>query len=150
MKDSREKELDQEYEELLQELRVTIPGVEVLFAFLLILPFSNSFSQVSGVERGVYLSCFIFAAVSSILLIAPSAFHRLRWRQHDKEAVLRISNRLAVAGTVSLALAISAAVYLVTSFVYQTTLAALTTGFVAALICIIWYAMPLRRAHKQS
>ncbi|HVL81666.1 MAG TPA: DUF6328 family protein [Actinomycetota bacterium] len=143
-----ERELDQEYEELLQELRVSMPGLQVLFAFLLILPFSDNFESVSAVERGVYFAAFLSAGIASPLLIGPSVMHRLRWRQHDKEGVLRISSRLAIAGAVFLALAIACSVYLVTSFVYATALAAVTTAVVAVITVSIWFVLPLVRARR--
>ncbi len=84
--------------ELLNELRIVLPGVQVLFAFLLAVPFANGFPKLDRHDRHVYFVAFIATALSTVLLIAPSSFHRLRWRQHDKERLLQISNRLALPG----------------------------------------------------
>ena len=93
-----EHDLDRELIELLNELRVALPGVQVLFAFLLIVPFSNGWDQVTEVQRYVYFVAFLCAAISSAFLIAPSTYHRLRWREGDKEHMLVTANRLAIAG----------------------------------------------------
>ena len=92
-------DLDRELIELLNELRVVLPGVQVLFAFLLAVPFSSGWTRVTDLQRDVFFLAFICTAAASILLIAPSAYHRLRWREGDKEQMLRTSNRLAIAGT---------------------------------------------------
>src|SRR5437762_4910954 len=89
---------DRELIELLNELRVALPGVQVLFAFLLAVPFANSFPKLSAVDRDVFFAAFVAAALSTVLLIAPSSYHRLRWRQHDKERMLVISNALTISG----------------------------------------------------
>ena len=90
--------LNRELIELLNELRVALPGVQVLFAFLLIVPFSQGFSSVSPQQRYVYFATLVCTGVSAALLIAPSSHHRLLWRQHVKEERLRAANRLAVGG----------------------------------------------------
>ena len=97
-------DLDRELIELLNELRVALPGVQVLFAFLLAVPFANGWERVTDLQRDVFFLAFIATAAASILLIAPSSYHLLRWREGDKEQMLRTSNRLAIAGTVFLAL----------------------------------------------
>src|SRR5256885_16323521 len=101
-------DLDRELIELLNELRVVLPGVQVLFAFLLAVPFANGWARVTDLQRDVFFVAFIATAVASILLIAPSSYHRLRWREGDKEHMLETSNRLAIAGTVFLALGMTA------------------------------------------
>src|SRR5881394_1531035 len=90
---------DRELIELLNELRVVLPGVQVLFAFLLAVPFANGWTRVTDLQRDVFFVAFLCTAAASILLIAPSAYHRLRWREGDKEQMLETSNRLAIAGT---------------------------------------------------
>src|SRR4249919_1266533 len=97
--------------ELLNELRVALPGVQVLFAFLLAVPFASGFPKLSPTGRDLYFTAFIATALSSVLLIAPSSYHRLRWRQHDKERMLIISNALTIAGLFSLAVAITCVVF---------------------------------------
>ena len=95
-------DLDRELIELLNELRVALPGVQVLFAFLLAVPFANGWTRVTDLQRDVFFVAFLAAATSTILLIAPSAHHRLRWREGDKERILQRANDLAIAGTVFL------------------------------------------------
>jgi hypothetical protein len=106
--------VNRELIELLNELRVVLPGVQVLFAFLLSLPFLTRFDELTAAQRGVYFVSFICAAAAIALLITPSAYHRLRFRQHDKERMLFTSNRLVIAGTVFLAISLVWAIYVVT------------------------------------
>jgi hypothetical protein len=138
-------DLDRELIELLNELRVALPGVQVLFAFLLIVPFSQGYSKMSDFQKDIYVAALMFAALASILLIAPSAFHRLQWRQHDKEWLLATSNRLAIAGTVFLALGMTAAVLLITDFVLGRGWSAVLVAAIAAAFAWFWYGWPLLR-----
>jgi hypothetical protein len=140
-----ESDLDRELIELLNELRVTLPGVQVLFGFLLIAPFSQTFGDVNDVQKFAYLAALTFTALGSVLLIAPTPYHRIRFRERDKEAMLRISNRLAIAGTVCLALGISCALFVVTDFLFSSTVAILITALVAGSVAVLWYALPLAR-----
>jgi membrane protein YdbS with pleckstrin-like domain len=143
--ESKDERLDRELLELLNELRVALPGVQMLFGFLLALPFSVGFEHVSAADRRAYFVSFLAAAAASIFLIAPSAYHRLMWRQRDKEHLLRISNGMAIAGTACLAIAVSTAVYVVTSALYSSAFAASTAAVVAAATVVAWYALPLVR-----
>jgi hypothetical protein len=138
-------DLDRELIELLNELRVTLPGVQVLFAFLLIAPFSQRFEDVNDLQKYAYLAALTFTALGSALLIAPTPYHRIRFRDRDKEAMLRIANRLALAGTVCVALGISCALFFVTDFLFRSPVPALLTGLVAGTIAVCWYALPLYR-----
>jgi predicted neutral ceramidase superfamily lipid hydrolase len=138
-------DLDRELIELLNELRVALPGVQVLFAFLLTVPFSQRFATVTSLQRSVYFASFICAALASAFLIAPSAYHRLRFRESDKEQMLLTSNRFAVVGMGFLALAITGVVYVVTDQLYDEPVAAGVTAAVAGLICWLWYGLPLSR-----
>jgi len=137
--------LDRELIELLNELRIALPGVQVLFAFLLILPFSNGFSKVSETERIVYFAAVLCTMLSTALLIAPTTYHRLRFRDRDKERLIRISNRLAIAGTVLLAAAMSCAIYLISEFVFNQWVGLAATAFTAVTFAWFWYALPLSR-----
>ena len=134
--------LDRELIELLNELRVVLPGVQVLFAFLLIVPFSNGWNRVTETQRDVFFIAFLCAALASILLIAPSTYHRLRWRAHDKEQMLRTANRLAIAGTVFLALGMTATVFLITDVLFAGPAAAGTTAGLAGAFAWFWYGLP--------
>jgi hypothetical protein len=143
--ESTDERLDRELIELLNELRVALPGVQMLFGFLLALPFSVGFEHTSGTDRRVYFASFLAAAAASVLLIAPSAYHRLMWRQRDKERLLRTANALAIGGMTCLAVAVSAAVYVVTSALYSPGAAAATAGGVAVATAGCWYGLPLAR-----
>ena len=137
---------DRELIELLNELRVALPGVQVLFAFLLTVPFANGFPRLSRFDRDIYFVAFIATAVSTVLLIAPSSYHRLRWRQHDKERMLVVSNILTIAGLAALAVAITATVFMITDFVFDRAWASTFTAIVAALFLVFWYGLPLAAA----
>ena len=108
---------DRNFIELLNELRVVGIGVQVLFGFLLALPFTNRFTRLDPAQRGVYLATVTLAALSIALLVAPVAYHRLLFRRHEKESLVRVTNMLAIAGLVTVGLAVSCAVLLVVSFV---------------------------------
>src|SRR5688500_9748864 len=111
-----ESKQDRELIELLNELRVALPGVQVLFAFLLVVPFSQGFVKVTASQKGVFFAAFLCTTAAALLLIAPTTYHRLRWRAHDKEQILSTSNKLVIVGMVFLALAMSCVVYFITSF----------------------------------
>ncbi|HEX2496139.1 MAG TPA: DUF6328 family protein [Gaiellaceae bacterium] len=139
-------DLDRELIELLNELRVVLPGVQVLFAFLLTVPFTNRFQRITETQEQIFFGTFLLTMVSTGLLIAPSAYHRLRWRQHDKERMLRTSNRLAITGMAFLALALSGAVWLVTDLTFDSGAAVgLVTAATAAFLFWFWYGLPLTR-----
>jgi Family of unknown function (DUF6328) len=147
--ESKEEKLNRELIELLNELRVALPGVQILFAFLLTVPFTQRFARATDLQRDVYFFTFLCAAASTALLIAPSAYHRLTWRQHDKEHLLTISNRLVIAGMAFLAIAMSSTVFVVTDVLFEATAAALFAGATAAFYASFWYVMPLvRRARS--
>jgi amino acid transporter len=135
--------LDRELTELLQELRVMLPGVQVLLAFLLIAPFQQRFAQLPGSLRNAFFASIACATLATALLIAPSAHHRLRWRARDKERLVRIGNQLALWGTVFLAAAIVLAVYVVTNVLYVSQLALLAAGVAVVVFGWIWYGLPL-------
>jgi hypothetical protein len=134
---------DRELIELLNELRVALPGVQVLFAFLLAVPFAQGWRKVNGFQKDVFFVAFLAAAVASALLIAPSAYHRLRWRVEDKGRIVRISNRLTIAGLFCLAVSIDACVLLVTDYIFGGTKAVATTVAVGAVFAALWYGLAL-------
>jgi hypothetical protein len=143
--ETKEEKLNRELIELLNELRVALPGVQILFAFLLTVPFTQRFAQATELQRDMYFFTFLCAAASTALLIAPSAYHRLTWRQHDKEHLLNVSNGLSIAGTVFLAVAMSSTVFVVTDVLFEATAAALVAGATAAFYAGFWYVLPLVR-----
>ena len=148
MPESAEERQNRELIELLNELRVALPGVQVLFAFLLAVPFANGFPKLNGTPRDVFFAAFLATALSPVLLIAPSSYHRLRWRQHDKERMLVVSNALTIAGLFFLAVAITCAVYVITDFLFQRTWASLFTALVGAAFLALWYGLPLAAAMR--
>ena len=146
MAEQKSKEdLDRELIELLNELRVTLPGVQVLFAFLLIVPFSQRFETINDLQKYAYLAALTFTALGSALLIAPTPYHRISFRDEDKDAMLRLANQLALAGTLCVAIAMCCALFLVTDFLFTSPVPALLTALVAGVIVTFWYALPLER-----
>jgi hypothetical protein len=134
---------DRELIELLNELRVALPGVQVLFAFLLAVPFAQGWKNVTEFQRDVFFIAFLATAVSSALLIAPSSYHRLRWRAEDKGRIVRISNRLTIAGLFALLVAIASVVLLVTDYILDKTSAIAATAAIATVFVVLWYGLPL-------
>ena len=143
--ESRSERLNRELIELLNELRVALPGVQVLFAFLLTLPFTGEFGRLSEFEQDVYFATFCSTIVATASLMTPTAYHRLRWRRRDKESMLRTSNRAAVAGLAFLMVAIGGSAFLIADIVFGTTGAAITVVVTAALIAGLWFVLPLTR-----
>lgn len=148
--ESKEERRDRELIELLNELRVALPGVQVLFAFLLAVPFTQRFAQVTELQKSVYFASVLLTAVATAFLIAPTTYHRLRWRQRDKERMLVTSNRLSIAGTVFLALAMIAVVFLITDVLYGGWLVGVVTAVVATLFAWFWYGLPLVRRAEDA
>ena len=142
--DSKER-ADRELIELLNELRVVLPGVQVLFAFLLIVPFSPGFDEVTSTQRAVYFGSFVATAVATALLIAPSAYHRIHFRAGERERMLPSANRMAITGTVFLAIAMIGVVFLITDLLYDMLPASITTGLVAGWFIWFWYGLPVMR-----
>ena len=142
------KDLDRELIELLNELRIALPGVQVLFAFLLIVPFSKGWVNVTEFQKEVYYAAFLCAALASIFLIAPSVQHRLLFRRGEKEHILLAANRLAITGTVFLAAGIGATVLLITDVLFSTGWAALATALIGGGVAWFWYGLPLLRLNR--
>jgi hypothetical protein len=142
--------LDRNLEELLQELRVAIPGVQVLFAFLLVAPFNQRFASITTGQERIYLVALLCAGVATAFLVAPAALHRATFRLQDKPFIVRWGNRLAVAGLGFLAVAMTAAIGLVTDVVYASDTAVICTTLVGATFLLLWFVGPLRRRLEQS
>ena len=138
-------ELDKEWIELLNELRVVLPGVQVLFAFLLAAPFSQRFGSVTDVQKDAYFLSLLSTTISAGLMTAPTTFHRLRWRHGDKEKMLGIMNRLTIAGGVFLALAMTAAFFVITDIIFGGVVAIAWTTSVSLLLFGLWYGLALKR-----
>jgi Family of unknown function (DUF6328) len=131
--------------ELLQELRVAGLGVQVLFGFLLSIPFSNGFAKLNPAQHGLYVTTLVLSATATALLLAPVAYHRLVFRRHQKEQLVTDANILAILGLAAVGLAVSAAVLLVVSFVDRGATVALVALFVVCLFAVLWFVLPLAR-----
>jgi hypothetical protein len=136
---------DRNLAELLQELRVAGLGVQVLFGFLLSLPFTSRFTRLSHGQRDLYLATLVLSALATALLLGPVAYHRLVFRRGMKESLVRTASVMAIGGLAVVGLAVSAAVLLVTGFVASEVPAVLITVFVAGVFAIVWFAFPLTR-----
>ncbi|MEA2478809.1 MAG: hypothetical protein QOJ07_731 [Thermoleophilaceae bacterium] len=149
--ETEKERLDRNMVELVGELRVALPGVQVLFAFLLSVPFNQRFGQVSPFQKDVYFGTLIATAIATTLLLAPSTLHRIEFRQDDKKHIVDMANRYAIAGFAFLLLAVTGAVTLVTDFLFGGIVTAITTTGVAGMLVSVWYVMPiLRRARHGS
>jgi Family of unknown function (DUF6328) len=140
---------DRNLTELVQELRVAGLGVQVLFGFLLSLPFTVRFDRLSGFQRDLYLTCVVLAAVATILLIGPVAYHRLVFRRGMKEDLVRFANTMAILGLAAVSAAVLAAVLLVTDYVAGALPGALITGLLACMLAWLWFAVPLTRRQER-
>jgi hypothetical protein len=141
----QQKKLDRELIELLNELRVALPGVQVLFAFLLTVPFSQRFTTITPTQVRVYFASVLATAAATAFLIAPTAYHRLHFRERSKDEMMVTSNRLALAGTVFLATAVALVVYLITDVLFGGTWTAVVTVAVVIMFGWLWYGLPLMR-----
>jgi hypothetical protein len=146
--ESEEERLDRNLSELLQELRIALPGVQVLFAFLLAVPFQQNFSKISEFEKRVYFATLLLTALSAALLIAPTAYHRITFRYQQKHRLVFIANRCALGGLAALALAMICAVMLVTDVLFGTVTTIVVVVFGVGMFGTLWLALPLRRRLK--
>ena len=141
---------DRELIELLNELRVAIPGVQVLFAFLLTVPFAQRFVQVTPGQKQVYFAIVLCTAAATAFLMAPTAYHRIRFRERDKEQMLRTSNVLAIIGMLFLGVAMSLVVLLITDVLFGGIWTWIATAVVVLLIAGLWYGLPLSRRARSG
>jgi hypothetical protein len=141
--ENRHERLNRELIELLNELRVALPGVQVLFAFLLSVPFSQRFTELNDTTTNVYFMAVLSSAIASILFIAPAAHHRIRFRDQTKEQLIRVANGMALVGTAFLAIALGAAVYVVGDLIYNGNRALIAAAVVTGGAALVWFAVPL-------
>jgi hypothetical protein len=137
--------LDRNLEEMFAGLRVALPGVQVLFAFLLVLPFQSGFPDVTAFQEKVYFGTLLCTAMASILLIAPSARHRLRFRKADRAYVVFTANRLVIAGLGFLGLGMTGAILLVSDYLFGVVPATIATAAVGGGLLWLWFGSPLSR-----
>jgi hypothetical protein len=149
--DEDEKErVDRELIELLNELRVALPGVQVLFAFLLTVPFSQRFDEITSPQRSAYLVAFLSAALGVALLITPSAYHRIHFRKGDKLRMLFTSNRLVLVGMGFVAISMTGVVFVITDIMFGVPAASALTAAIAGWFIWFWYGFPIRRRIQQE
>jgi hypothetical protein len=137
--------LDRNLAELLQELRVALPGVQVLFAFLLAVPFQQNFTKITPFQEKTYFATLLCTAISAALLISPTAYHRLTFHLQQKRELVLVSNRLAIAGLGFLALAMTGAIMLITDVLFGTVATIVSAIAAAAMFAVLWVLLPLRR-----
>lgn len=143
--ETEEERLDRNLSELLQELRVALPGVQVLFAFLLAVPFQQGFEKITSFQRDVYFGTLICTAVAAVMLISPSAYHRVTFRYQQKRRLVFYANRFSIVGLVFLALAMTGAITLITDVLFG-AVATIAFGVgAAAMFVLLWGVLPLRR-----
>src|SRR3954447_878675 len=147
---NEEERRDRQIIELLNELRVALPGVQILFAFLLTVPFSQGFSKLTEFQRDLYYGTLMATALSTACLIAPSAAHRLRFHKHDRAWLIESANALTIAGLAFLVVAITGAVALITDFLFDGVVVWLYTAALAVVLVGLWFARPLLRGDESS
>jgi Family of unknown function (DUF6328) len=146
--ETEKERLDRNLQDLLQGLRVALPGVQVLFAFLLVVPFQTGFQEVTDFQKDVYFVTLLSTALASVLLIGPSARHRARFREGDKRWVVITGNRLATTGLVFLGLAIAGALLLITDVLFSLPAALATALGLGAILTWMWFISPALRGFR--
>ena len=143
MGESQQERRNRQMLELLNELRVALPGVQILFAFLLAVPFNARFANVTDFQRDIYFATLLFAAVASAFLIAPAIYHRLLFRRHHKRDIIMTGHRCLICGTAALALAMSGAILLISDFLFSRTTAIVSAGLCGLMFAYLWFAMAM-------
>jgi len=146
--ETEEERLDRNLSELLQELRVALPGVQVLFAFLLAVPFQQGFEKITGFQKGAYFGTLVCTAIAAVMLISPSAYHRLTFRYQQKRRLVFYANRFSIVGLVFLALAMTGAIMLITDVLFGTTATVAMTAASVLVFGFFWFALPLQRRFR--
>lgn len=141
---------DRQLIELLNELRVAIPGVQVLFAFLLVVPFNSRFADLTTFQRDIYFAALLLAALSAALLIAPTPYHRALFELHEKPRVIRFGHQMSFAGLVCLGLAMSCAITLITDMLFSSAIVGIVAAVVVLVYGWLWFGIgAYRRAQSQ-
>jgi hypothetical protein len=148
--ESRRERVNRELIELLNELRVALPGVQVLFAFLLAVPFANGWTRVTDSQKNIFYATLVATAMSTACFIVPTAYHRINFRKREKERILLISNKFAIAGLMFLGVSIIGAIMLITDVIYSQT-AAVVAAIIAFVVFFgLWLVLPLIRRHAED
>lgn len=143
--ETEEERLDRNLGELLQELRVALPGVQVLFAFLLAVPFQQGFEKITEFQKDVYFATLMLTALAAVMLISPTAYHRLTFRYQQKRRLVFYANRFSIAGLIFLALAMTGAIMLVTDVLFGAVATIVATALASLAFGVFWFALPLQR-----
>src|SRR3954471_11074192 len=147
--EEEQERLNRQMMELLNEIRVAMPGVQVLFGFLLTVPFQQRFQRVTEFQETVYFATLIAAAVATAFLIAPSAYHRVMFERHDKPNIIHIGTGQMLIGLAALAVAMNGAVLLVTDVLFEAGTVTITVVALGALYLTLWFGFGLlRRVQK--
>jgi Family of unknown function (DUF6328) len=150
MNDPENERRDRQMMELLNELRVALPGVQILFAFLLAVPFQQGFQKVTDTQRNLYFATLLATCAATVCLIAPSAMHRLRFHKRDRAYLIESANRFLIAGLVFLGAAIVLAVVLIADYLYSGTVVWLAPLAIGLAIAFVWFARPIARGGRSS
>ncbi|HET7271301.1 MAG TPA: DUF6328 family protein [Rubrobacter sp.] len=142
--EDRQERTAREMIELLNELRVILPGVQVLFAFLLTVPFAQRFPQLTGFQTGVFFATLMCTAIATALLIAPSSQHRILWREGVREKRLELGNTLTIAGLIFLVPAMVGVIFVISDLIFGLTTAIIVTLLLALFFVLLWFILPLR------
>jgi hypothetical protein len=147
--ETREERLDRNAAEMVQELRVGAVGIQVLFAFLLVVPFNAGWKQTTSFEHAIYYLTLVCIAVATVLLIAPSIHHRVLFREHEKRYVVEVGTRLMIAGMVFVAGGMTGIFVLISDFLFGEPAGALAGGGAALVVVGVWFWLPLRRRSRR-
>jgi hypothetical protein len=143
--ETEQERVDRNLQEMLGELRVALPGVQVLFAFLLVVPFNQRFGEVTSFQKAMYFVTLMFTTASAICLIAPSVHHRIEFRHQHKDQIVKTGNRIVIAGLALLAVAMTGAVLFITDVLYSPATTVVVAAVLALAFSLLWFALPLRR-----
>ena len=142
-------QLDRNTIELLNELRVVATGIQVIFAFLLVVPFNTGFQHISRFERDVYFVTLVCVATSAVLLMSPTAHHRILFRHHEKPYLIRVGNRLAIAAMILLAISLTGILTLISDVVLGGATPIVFGTLTAVVVCSVWFGLPLLRRYQE-
>ena len=148
--ESREEQLDRNLIELLNELRVTGTGIQVLLAFLLVVPFNTGWHRMSGFDRHLYFVGLLAIAGAAILLLAPSVHHRLLFHHHERPFIISLGNNLAIAGVILLAIGLVAILIMISNLIFGTAAAVAVGILTATAVSTLWFAIPLERRRAEG
>jgi len=146
--ESDKERTDRQLVELLTELRVVLPGAQVLLGFLFAVPFATQFGKTDPTERVALFAALMASVAGTLFLIAPSVYHRSRWQRGGKQDVVRVAHRLFIVGSALLALSIDAALFTVADFLYGTGVASVSCAVIGLFVVTSWYILPLRRSRE--